>query len=271
MLQIIKFSPKILGFFVVLLLATYFSPVFPVKATVSLIHQFSGGVNGGSYPYGDLYYDGTKFYGMTYQGGDSNVGTIFSIDIDGSNFALLHEFAGGVSDGSYPSGSLVSDGSKLYGYTYTGGSSNFGTIFSIDKDGTNFTILHSFSGGTGSYPQRGSLTLSGSKLYGMTYSGGSSTFGVIYSIDTNGSNFTVLHNFTGGGTDGKRPYDNTLTLSGSNLYGMTQQGGDSNAGTIFSIDTNGNNFTLLHEFAGGASDGADPYGHLLISGTKLME
>jgi uncharacterized repeat protein (TIGR03803 family) len=45
--------------------------------------------------------------------------------------------------------------------------------------------------------------------------------------------FSLLHEFAGGGSDGRGPYG-WLTLSGSTLYGMTYGGGDSELGTVFS-------------------------------------
>ena len=54
---------------------------------------------------------------MTYSGGSDHEGTIFKIGTDGSGFALLHSFAGGASDGEDPYGSLIQDGSTLYGMT----------------------------------------------------------------------------------------------------------------------------------------------------------
>jgi len=53
-----------------------------------------------------------------------------------------------------------------------------------------------------------------------------------------------------------------LTLDSGKLYGMTWAGGDSNCGTVFSLDTDGSNFTLLHEFAGGSDDGENPHASL---------
>ena len=80
----------------------------------------------------------------------------------------------------------------------------------------------------------GSLTLSGSTLYGMTAGGGSNNFGTAFQMNTNGTDFTLLHTFTGGGSDGSFPYG-SLTLDGSTLYGMTGFGGVNNLGTVFSI------------------------------------
>jgi len=69
----------------------------------------------------------------------------------------------------------------------------------------------------------------------MTPGGGDSDYGVIFSIGTDGSAFTLLHEFAGGPDDGLLPRG-SLTLSGSTLYGMTWRGGDSNNGVIFSME-----------------------------------
>jgi len=237
---------------------------------VTTLHEFTGGANDGSSPLAGLTLVGSTLYGMTQFGGDSNGGTIFSIGADGNGFTLLREFAGGGSDGYSPYGGLTAGGSTLYGMTNTGGDSHGGTIFSIGADGSGFTLLHEFAGGSndGLYPVR-SLTLSGSTLYGMTIHGGDSDVGTIFSIGTDGNDFELLHEFTGGANGGAYPYGN-LILSGSTLYGTTYGGGDNDAGTIFSVGTDGNGFGLLHEFAGGAADGSHPTSTLTLSGTTLF-
>jgi uncharacterized repeat protein (TIGR03803 family) len=236
----------------------------------TLLHEFAGGVGDGSLPYGSLIFDSGKLYGMTSQGGgDPAVGTIFSISSDGTGFALLHEFAGGVDDGSSPFGSFIIDAGKLYGMTFSGGDSNQGTIFSINANGTNFTLLHEFAGGVddGSSPY-GSLIFNSGKLYGMTYYGGDSNLGTIFSISSDGTGFALLHEFAGGVDDGSSPYGSLLFESGR-LYGMTSKGGDSDKGTIFSMKADGTRFTLLHEFAGGVNDGSNPIGSLALHSGKL--
>ncbi len=76
--------------------------------------------------------------------------------------------------------------------------------------------------------------------------------------------FNVLHNFTGG-ADGGYPYSSLLPGHRNNhwfnnvVYGTTYQGGSSNLGTIFQVDTSGNQ-TVLYNFSG--SDGANPVGAL---------
>jgi len=235
----------------------------------TLLHEFAGGGNDGRKPWGSITLSGSTLYGMTFQGGDSDIGVVFSLESNGSGYTLLREFAGGDSDGGYPCGGLTLFGSTLYGMARTGGDSNIGAIFSMATNGSGFTLLHEFAGGgsDGRLPFA-SLTLSGSTLYGMTEYGGDIDHGVLFSIGTDGSGFTLLHEFAGGSNDGAYPRG-SLALSGSTLYGMTLYGGDSDHGVLFSIGTDGSGYSLLHEFLGGANDGASPYGSLALSGTTV--
>ena len=71
-----------------------------------VLHSFAGGATGGRNPAHGLVQSGSTLYGTT--SGDSNTdkGTIFKIDTDGTGFAVLHSFAGAPSSGD-PSGRLV--------------------------------------------------------------------------------------------------------------------------------------------------------------------
>src|SRR5262245_22950527 len=87
---------------------------------------------------------------------------------------LLHSFFEGSNNGTVPLGGPTLSGSKLYGMTSGGGgASDAGVVFSMNTDGTGFGVLHRFSGGANDGAQPlGSVTLSGTKVYGMTYKGG---------------------------------------------------------------------------------------------------
>ncbi len=155
-----------------------------VTAGYTVLHNFAGGASDGKTPYfGQFVKDFSILYGMTYQGGDGNLGTIFKMNDDGTGFVLLHEFAGGANDGAYPYDSLTLDGSALFGMTRGGGDGNFGTVFKINPDGSGFTLLHEFAGGgnDGAYPY-GSLTIRDAKMYGMTNRGGDTDNGTIFSF-----------------------------------------------------------------------------------------
>ena len=154
---------------------------------------------------------------------------------------ILHNFTSGASDGSTPYGSLTLSGAKFYGMTEAGGGNNTGALFSMNTDGSGFGLLHSFTGGAsdGRFP-RGSLTLSGSKLYGMAASGGRSDTGAIFSMNTDGTDYRLLQIFAAPPPiDGASPKSGDLTLSddGSTLFGMTSAGGTANVGVVFSLST----------------------------------
>jgi len=180
-----------------------------------------------------------------------------------SEYRILHHFTGGTEDGATPmAGALVLSGDKLYGTTETGGADNVGTCFTINTDGTNFQLLHSFliSSSDGQTPYA-SLVKSGSTLYGTATSYGASYGGTLFRIETNGSDFQVLRRFAD--SDGIRPYG-TPIVSGSVIYGTNTYGGSVSKGTIFKINNDGTGFQLLHTFTGSTGDGASPYPSLLL-------
>jgi uncharacterized repeat protein (TIGR03803 family) len=186
-------------------------------------------------------------------------------------YDVLHTFTV-VPDGHSPEAGLTVSNSVIYGTTSSGGaaSAQAGTIFSVNPDGSNYTQLHSFTGlsSDGKFPNYNGLVVSGSNIFGMTFSGGSHGLGTIYDMNTDGSGFTLLHSFSSDSNDGFNP-DGDLILVGSTLYGMTSFGGTTSHGTIFKINTDGSGFTILHSFAGGPADGAGPMAGLIMSGSVL--
>ncbi|MFC2149708.1 choice-of-anchor tandem repeat GloVer-containing protein [Candidatus Auribacterota bacterium] len=223
------------------------------------LHEFDG--TDGSLPFGSLTLSGADLYGMIYTDGPNNVGSIFKVSTSGSNFTLIHAFEGDPDGGANPIGDLTLSGSTFYGMTNNGGTNSDGAILSIGTGGSGFTLLHSFGVGE-AYTPYGSLLLNGTDLYGMTRDHDYAVdTGAIFKIGIDGLSYTILHTFSGGATDGEAPYGNLALYDGS-LYGMTQQGGDSDFGTIFKIDQDGSNYTVLYEFLGGTSDGKLPEGSL---------
>ena len=80
--------------------------------------------------------------------------------------------------------------------TAYGGANNKGAIFSIPVSGGAPTTLASFNGTNGSIPF-GSLILSGSTLYGMTFNGGVYDEGTVFSIPITGGSVTTMVSFNG--------------------------------------------------------------------------
>jgi uncharacterized repeat protein (TIGR03803 family) len=246
-------------------------------------------------PQGGMVIIGSTLYGTMFTGGAANNGSIFKINTDGSEFAELHSFSATVpstfgtnSDGNRPPGDLVTDGNTLYGTARYGGTNGNGTIFKINKGGQGFTVIKTFlptflgtnnvsgnilvTSGTntdGAYPN-GGLVLDGSTLYGTTYKGGNSN-GVVFAMQTDGSDYRVLKyfpNLSGIGTnsDGATPVAG-LTLSDGTLYGVTVGGGAGAAGNVFKLKTNGAGFMNLHNCM--YNDGGFPRNAPLLNGSML--
>ena len=99
-------------------------------STYTVLHKFTGNISDGANPVAGLTLVGNTLYGTTENGGiNSNLGTLFSIGTDGSNYQVVHTFT--VNDGTDPAGDLLAIGNVLYGTTSSGGNQSGGTIFSI--------------------------------------------------------------------------------------------------------------------------------------------
>ena len=218
----------------------------------------------GALPFATLTLSGTTLYGTTNVGGNNSKGTVFSIGTDGSGYQVRHAFARNGSQGANPASALTLAGSTLYGTTTAGGANGRGTIFSLDVNGSGFTTIFDFVG-SGTFSPN-DLTVSGTTIYGTSYGGGPTNQGYVFSLDITGSNFQMLHFFSG--SDGAYPQG--LTLVGPTLFGTTAGGlGGTANGTIFSISTDGTDFTTLRSYGGIQTTGAGPSGDLLLSGNIL--
>jgi uncharacterized repeat protein (TIGR03803 family) len=167
------------------------------------LHSFDGRL-GGAFPFNGLSLLSNTLYGTTTYGGADGNGIVFALNIDGTNFRVLHSFdrlygqlsppyIDGNFDGARPN-CLISSGDKLYGTASTGGSWGIGTVFGLNTDGTDFQVLYSLDD-------------------------------FIYPISPVGPWTTNI--------DGGTP--NGLVLSGNTLYGTATDFGLLGDGTVFGI------------------------------------
>lgn len=231
----------------------------------TVLWTFTGGNDGGNPGSGLVLDSAGNLYGTTFYGGAEQCGVVFKIDAAGKE-SVLHAFTG--ADGCNPAQGLVMDKARnLYGTTAFSAFS-YGTVFKLDSAG-NETILHKFGGGSsdGASPYMGHLLMDeAGNLYGVTYYGGStgctygSSCGVLYKLSKKGT-FTLLHRFAGGTSDGCNPFGTVAIDKKGNLYGTTSYCGSSGGdgfGTVWKVNKTGTE-TILHNFAGGTSDGCNPY------------
>ncbi len=189
----------------------------PVTYKDSTLTNFNG-ANGSLPQYNNLIHDPANglFYGMTQKGGTYSDGVIFSLDPTTKTQNVLFSFNG--ANGQYPYGSLTynpSDG-LLYGMTYSGGSGNYGTLFSFNPSTNIETVLLNFNKINGANPE-GSLIYDSfnGMLYGLTAKGGSLNYGVIFSFNTVSNNDSVLLNFNV--TNGEYPIGDLTLINSSAL------------------------------------------------------
>lgn len=191
---------------------------------------------------------------------------IYSINPDGTNYQVLHSFSYSGPDRSV--GQLISVGNRIYGTTSVANTTSLdhlGSIFSMNPDGSDFQTIYSFDGTAGINPLAG-LTLQGSKLYGTTSRSGINPGPTVFSIALDGSDFQTVYDFGAGTT---QPHFSTspLTITNGRIYGVSEQGGTNHDGTIFSMNLDGSDFSILHSF--NIADGNQPDSELLQVGDRL--
>jgi len=160
-----------------------------------------------------------------------------------------------------PSGGLIIDMTgHLYGSSQ-GGAHNLGAIFRVTPEGM-VSVLHSFNGNDGSYPEVNPIRDQAGNLYGTTSQGGADadcSCGTVFKL-TSAGEFTSLHSFTGG-----YAYPGALTLDAAgNLYGFEYA--TNTNGSIFKITREGT-FSVVYDFCSLSScaDGSAPIGSLILN------
>lgn len=177
----------------------------PMKNVYSKMVDFKGQVNG-SYPDGSLLMAGNgRIYGVTGSGGERDSGVLFEWNPVSGEFSKKCDFYGRLK-GSHPTGSLIqANNGKIYGITANGGdfgyendSAGAGTIFEWDPVSNVLIKKFDFNGAESGTKPSGSLVqgLNG-KLYGMTFSGGTYSKGVLFEWDPNTDAFTKKLDFNG--------------------------------------------------------------------------
>ncbi len=243
-----------------------FLNLFSLSSRSQYIKLYDLDSSSGQFPKGSFISIGSFLYGTTGSGGAHGNGTIFRINKDGSGFSKLMDFDG-VNSGSTPCGSLLFDGTFLYGMTTFGGIYDRGTIFKIKPDGLEFKKLLDFNEsvtGPGSMPY-GSLIADSLFLYGAAAHGGKNYHGTIFRIDKNGNGFTKLLDCSD--STGSGPFGSLVT-DGQFLYSMTNAGGINGYGAIFKIRKNGTGFLRIYDFT--MLGGSAPLGSLMLDGTSLF-
>jgi len=216
-----------------------------------ILYAFTGGTDGGSPQSAVIQDKAGNLYGTTYGGGAHQAGVVYELSVAGKE-TVLYTF-NGTTDSGYPYAALIMDpAGNLYGTAEGGEGAQEGTAFKLDT-ARNFSVLHTFVGSPndGESPWSNLILDPAGNLYGVTEGGGTFQNGIVYKIDRSG-NFTVLHSFTGE-PDGNSPYGALVMDSAGSLYGTTRHGGSAQRGSVFKIDSAGNE-SVMASFTGGEGD-----------------
>jgi len=206
--------------------------------TLTVLHTFTGGSDGGE-PYTGLTADQAGgFYGVTYAGGAYGQGVVFYLSHSGLGWVLspLYTFKGGVDSGQTLSRVALGPGG-VYGTTPNGGTTGNGTVFVLKPPlsicraivcSWSKTVVYNFSGGSDGAHPGGDLLFDGAgNIYGTAMGGGAYGEGVVYKLTRSGNSWaqTVLWSFSGG-ADGAGPSSGLVFDSSGNLFGTTGYGGN---------------------------------------------
>lgn len=217
----------------------------PVSNTLWLLHSFGSAINGTNPTSGLTMYRDGMLYGMTSQGGTTNDGVIFRIDPLTGSFTKLFDFERNVNGGG-PMGSFyIASNGALYGVAENGpNTQGGGMLFRFHPPTEQYPsvnyidVIHEFTATNitgGVFPFGGVIEGEPGKLYGTALKGGANGDGILYSIDFYGRYFTVLADFDEA-TTGASSRHPLLKAKNGKIYGISEEGGTSDAGTIFSYD-----------------------------------
>jgi uncharacterized repeat protein (TIGR03803 family) len=279
------------------------SPALGGGWTETVLHNFcSTGISftcpDGAIPYAGLVEDEAgNLYGTTSLGGTGKYGIVYRLsppaEPGGSwTQTTLWNFSGGAHNGFEPGlGKLNIDKSgNIYGTTTEGGSKNFGVVFELSPNAQgsySFSLLHSFSGPDGAYPQYGVALDAAGNLYGTTERGGvkssacfvtnppANTCGVVYELSPSNGTWTetVLHRFNG--ITGFYPITPISFDASGNLYGTFAGGGEGSGcfyltcGGVFKL-VPGSDFKFYSfDFDGVKGNGTPESGVLVVGPNEL--
>lgn len=250
---------------------------FASAQTFQVLHNFTGGYDGGTPPYTLTQDAAGHFFGTASMGGKNGDGTVFRFERVNANWVLLPAYNFSGQDGQPGWGvTLAPDGTI---YTVASYASVFGGPCGtaihlrpspIPPRSTDMTwketVLRTYVKNQEGCPTGNLLLDSAGNLYGVTQDGGPHGWGSVFELTRNGSVWTetILYAFQGQ-ADGGAPYSGLITDTVGNLYGTASAAGADGKGVVFELKPSGGSWTeqVLYTFQGG-NDGGQPVAGLIF-------
>ena len=145
---------------------------------LTTLHAFTDGTIDGSAPTGGVYFaqNGMALLGTTTKGGANAAGTVYELSGPANTETIVHSFSCATSDVCDAQGTLIADvNGNFYGTGLSGGSASGGGgfILTLQSNATYIeSLLFSLTGGTNGSSPASALAIGGTKLYGVSGSGG---------------------------------------------------------------------------------------------------
>jgi uncharacterized repeat protein (TIGR03803 family) len=197
---------------------TVFSIVYPIGSQYAGVLELDGFLYGTTPGYGSVFkvstngsgytnlhsYSGYSeapliqgrdgfLYGTTHHGGSNFAGTVFRIATNGTSYEIIHHC---LPFGTQPL-ATVTEGTNgtLYCPMTEGGPGNVGSIMNLSNGVPTMVHVFSKSGNDVRSPGGRLIQAKDGTLYGVSGAGGSYDSGTIFSLKTDGSSVTILHEF----------------------------------------------------------------------------
>jgi uncharacterized repeat protein (TIGR03803 family) len=242
-------------------------------SSFAVLKSFSASGEDGNSPYSAPIVAGTNLlFGTSRLGGSIGAGAVYSLRFDGAGYQLVSSLDTPAGPMDLGSPLLALANGTLVGSSRFGGSTNNGTLFTLDQSGANLAVVYyPPDSSTGQEFRAGLIQASDGLLYGTSVSGGTSGQGTAYRMSADGSNYTVLKSFAFGATGpGANPVEPLLEASDGNLYGTTFFGGTTNRGVVFAMPKDGSSYTVLKAFGTPASDGEGPMSSVIEANDHML-
>lgn len=235
----------------------------------TLLYSFDGLY--GNFSRSGLTNVGGILYGVTLNGGSTDVGVLFSFDPSTNTFNFLKDL--GSENVFYPQGDLVEVlPGKLWGTSYNGGNSGYGTVFEYEISTGDVTIITSLDTLSFSYSDvsGGVFKASDNNVYFQVTEGGEFEAGALLRITNVGTSndlelifdFDLNNNtLSGGYPDAVKP----IEIAGI-LYGVTSSSSTFDGGVIWSYELSSNTYNVEYIFT---EEGRVPFSSLFAIGTTL--
>jgi uncharacterized repeat protein (TIGR03803 family) len=211
----------------------------PDGSDYNIVHDFSPYSQGGYNPTGRLYYQNGFLYGVNISGGLKNSGTIFKVNIDGTQYSDIYYFdfaTDGVANNM-----VLGDDNIIYGSTY-GIVDHYGCLYKINTDGTNYTKLFDFDMTSG-HSQAGYLIFNNNALFGECFSGAANDLGCIFEFNTTDSTYTKLREF-----DAYSEWNNQFALVNNSIYYTNSAIDKCTAGSIIKVEISSSAVSVAYSF-----------------------